>query len=484
MESLKKTLAAVCQELFKTKVEPELTRTDEQFGDYATNVALQLAAKLGKPPREVADAIAAKLQHPALAKVDVAGPGFINLTLPDQALIAVLDTIHKNPEAYGVNELYKAKTIVIEHTDPNPFKEFHIGHAYSNTIGECLGRLYQAAGAQVHQVSYHGDIGLHIAMAVWEMGRRIEWNPDRLEDLMKEFDVPTTSDDINRLKVFSGRYYAEGAKAYRDSTEAAGEIREINRKIYSNEDPVVAKIYQWGKERSFTYFNRIYEVLGVKFERQYLESQTGSIGLGIVNKYLATGIFERSDGAIVFKGEKLNLHTRVFVNGAGLPTYEAKELGLAFEKEKDYHFDKAIVITANEIDEYFKVLLAALELIDEDLAKRIQHISHGIVKLPSGKMSSRTGKIVSFSSLMATLIESYEKMYGSRSESQSQIILGAMKYEFLKHRIGGDIVFDINESISLEGKSGPYIQYAYVRALAILRKQEVGELSDAQFNKL
>lgn len=435
MEEIKQAVASVCKDLFSVDVEPELTRPDEQFGDYSTNVALQLAGKLNKNPREIAEAIKNTFGSKTIAKTEVAGPGFLNIYLTDEALVELL---HKKPA-----QPHKGKTVVIEHTDPNPFKEFHIGHAYSNTIGESLGRLYRAAGANVHQVSYHGDVGLHVAKAIYglEKGHKLQ------------------------------EAYAAGVALYDQSEEAKKAVVEINKKVYDRTDPEINRLYDEGRKASFQEFEKIYQRLGVAFEKQYFESETGPAGAEIVKRHTGK-VFEESDGAVVFKGEKFDLHTRVFINSQGLPTYEAKELGLAFAKQQDYNFDEAVVVTANEIDQYFKVLLAALGQIEGALAKKIRHVSHGMVKLPSGKMSSRTGDVITAAQVL-NMLEDAIKQLQPEPKALEENVLGALKYEFLKHRVGGDIIFDISESVSLEGNSGPYLQYAHARARSILSKKQV-----------
>lgn len=453
MEDLKQKIAAAVKELFKVDIEVELSRPDEQFGDYATSVALKLAPQLNKKPHEIAEAIASKLKD-QFKNVEVAGPGFINFTLNDSDLWKLAEA---EPE-----KLYKNQTIVIEHTDPNPFKEFHIGHAYSNTIGEALNRLFVTGGAKVHQVSYHGDVGLHIAMAIWGIKQE-------LRD--KSYELREIKEDERRE--FLGKCYALGASHFKEDDKAAEEIREINKHIYEQDDQEINKLYDLGRKWSFEYFEKIYKTLNVGFEKQYFESETGLAGAKVVaeNK---DKVFQESDSAIVFKGdEDKGLHTRVFITSQGLPTYEAKELGLAFAKQKDYpDANLFVVVTANEINEYFKVLVAALSEIDKNLADKIRHISHGLVKLPSGKMSSRTGDVITLLQVLEMLEAAVKKLAKDDLASVNETVLGALKYTFLKHRIGGDIIFDIEESISVEGNSGPYLQYALVRANSILSKSE------------
>lgn len=453
-DTLQTHLATIVRDLFAVEAMPEFSRPDPQFGDFATNIALQLAGRLHKNPREIAEAIQGRLAElDAVASVRIAGPGFINLTLKDGVLAAAIAEL-------PVPRLHEGTKVVIEHTDPNPFKPFHIGHAYSNTIGEALARLHALAGAEVKQVSYHGDVGLHVAMAVWAMQRDAN-----IATLML-----STAYDLEDAAAHLGACYARGALAFKEDEVAAEEIRAINRSIYARDNDDINRLYDWGKDASFKYFDIVYRSLGTGFADRYLESETGAKGAEIVRAHIGD-VFEESDGAIVYRGEQDGLHTRVFLNSQGLPTYEAKELGLAFMKEEKEHPERMVVVTGNEIDEYFRVLTAVLKRINPELGAKIRHVSHGMVRLPEGKMSSRTGKVKLATEVLTDVrLAISQAGYGADPAVLDAAALGAIKYSFLKHRIGGDLVFDIDESISLEGNSGPYLQYAHARARSILAK--------------
>ena len=180
------------------------------------------------------------------------------------------------------------------------------------------------------------------------------------------------------------------------------------------------------------------------------------------------------NGAVVFHGEKFDehLHTRVFINSEGLPTYEAKELGLAKIKYEAYPYTKSVVVTGNEINDYFKVLLEAMKQIFPDLEKKTKHISHGMLRLTTGKMSSRTGDVITAESLID---EVKEKVKGDEA-----VAIGAIKYMILRQSIGNDIIFDIEKSVSTEGDSGVYLQYSYARTNSLLEKAKVAGVSTWQ----
>lgn len=461
-------------------------------GDYATTVAFAAAKKLGVSPLETAEKISHELRtknSELFEKVEVVKPGFINMTLNNELYMAELSRVVAGEKTRLVSK-YSQKKVMIEFTDPNPFKEFHIGHLYSNIVGESISRLLEAAGAEVRRVNYQGDVGLHVAKSLFGLRQKMQ-------------DVGLTIKDIEDKNLkekakFMGEAYAIGAKAYEEDEEAKQEIVSINKKVYEH-DSDIAELYQKGREWSLDYFETIYQRLGTTFVHYYFESKAGPIGLEIVKDYLGKpfgsaqgkGVFVESEGAVIFPGEQYGLHNRVFINSQGLPTYEAKELGLAPTKYADYPYDLSIIVTANEIDEYFKVLLKALSLIKPELAEKTVHLSHGVVRLAdtstgsvrSVKMSSRTGNVVTGEWLLDEAHKrALEKMQESgvgkdlpkeeQEEVAEKVGVGAVKYALLKGSIGKDTTFNFDESVSFEGNAGPYLQYTFVRTQSVLRKSK------------
>ena len=259
---------------------------------------------------------------------------------------------------------------------------------------------------------------------------------------------------------------------------AKTEITKLNKEIYRIAEKNVhegdlAELYWRGRETSYKYFEDFYERVGVKFDKYYPESMVAKRGLNEVKTHVGD-VYEESNGAIVFPGEKYDLHTRVFVNAEGLPTYEAKDVGLIFTKWDDYKFDMSIVITGNDIIDYMKVVLKSISLYAPELVDRTKHITHGNVRLPGNeKMSSRKGNFIKAVDVLDD-VEALVTRSASYASSQnnatrtSQITLGAIKYAFLKYKIGGNIEFDAKESVSTTGNSGVYLQYSAVRAKKIL----------------
>ena len=466
MEQIKGLITAAVKSLYGVEVDVELTRPDEQFGDYATNVALQLSKQLGKNPREIAEAVALQLKHDTIARTEVAGPGFLNIRLHDLVLLQGLRA--------APSKTLLGKKILVEYSDPNPFKPLHAGHLYTTLVGDMIARLVEQAGAETIRINYGGDVGLHVGKSMWAIIKHLGGDlPEKLAE------IP----EAERPK-WLGERYVEGNNAYEDDETARAEIINVNKGIYdihANDDKnsPFAQVYWTCRQWSYDYFAQLYHQLQVRdFDRYIPESEVTPLGLVKVQVQLEKGVFENSDGAVIFDGEKYGLHKRVFINSEGLPTYETKDVGLSLTKWQDYHFDQSIIITANEQAQYMQVVLKAIEQFEPDPAHRTTHLTHGVVKLQGGvKMSSRKGNVVTALEILEAARLAGEK---TGTHPNEETILAAVKYAFAKNRIGGDIVYDPAESIALEGNSGPYLQYAHARACSILQKADntEGEITD------
>lgn len=475
-------------QLFKTRVEALLAARgltalkfvvehprDLTHGDVATNVALVAAV----PADELCDLLKKDAALTAVfASFEVAGPGFVNGTLrPEWLADQVAEAAHD--DAFGQSSGQTGQTILIEFTDPNPFKEFHIGHLMSNSIGEAMARLQEWTGATVERLCYQGDVGMHIAKAVWGMSQLAADESLTLKTIAAQ--------SLAQRVLFMGRAYALGARAYADTAKSA--IDGLNGAIYARDDETINEWYDAGRAWSLEYFEGIYARLGTKFTKYYFESETGEKGLTVVKQFLSEGVFKESDGAVIFAGEEHGLHSRVFINAKGLPTYEAKEIGLAQMKAADYpQADLSVVVTGNEVTDYFKVVQKALSLINPELAAKTRHRPHGMLRLTTGKMSSRTGDVIVATTLLDDLAQAArERMTDADETIADQVGVAAIKYAVLKTTVGKDIVYDPEGSLAFEGNTGPYLQYTYARTVSVLRKagpatvgDDTGKLTDGE----
>ncbi len=459
---------------------------DSSNGDYSSNIALRLAPILHKKPLDIANEIVTKIRKDDFSRVEAKAPGFINFYFSPTYLLKELEKIANTPLDYFKLDINEGKKLAIEYTDANPFKVLHIGHLYSNTIGEAFSRLQEASGAIVKRLSYQGDVGLHVAKTLWGLEKKLKAEGKSFLDIEK---ISLTE----RVK-YLGDAYVKGAEFYdyKEDLDARKEIADINYYIFYITTPVLEKKdfskyeevnmkekYSKGRLWCLEYFETIYKRLGTKFDYYFFESEVGEAGLKVVLENVGK-VFKKDDSVIIYEGDKKkNLHTRVFINKYGLPTYEAKEIGLALLKKERVDYDTSIIITANEQSGYFKVVMDAISKLDNEIAKTTKHYPHGIVRLPnSQKMSSRKGGVISAEWLLnETKGKVIEKMRSNeemenedRMEIAEKIVIGAIKYAFLKVGVGSDISFDFDKAISFDGDTGPYIQYVYSRCNSLLRE--------------
>ncbi len=474
MEEIQAPLSQIVKQLFDVEMPVELTVAPEGTGaDYASNIAMRLAKLAHRASMAIAEEIKSELERENNAiEITVAAPGFLNFSLGDGFFVGQIEQ-YASGKIISPDE-YNSKTVVAEFSDPNPFKVLHVGHFYTSVVGDSISRLLELAGAKVIRANFGGDVGLHVGKTIWA--------------LLQKYYSP---DDITIEKI--GQCYVEGTQAYEDDEVAKDEITRLNKAVYALADlgqersferlelemlaedfgfstaemAQIAELYWRGRELSYQYFADFYAQIGLKFDKYYPESTVARRGLTEVREHTGT-TYEESDGAVVYRGEKVGLHTRVFINREGVPTYEAKDVGLIFTKWADWHFDESVVITGNEQSDYMKVVLASVNEYAPELVERTRHLTHGMVKLPGNvKMSSRKGNFLKAVDVLGMIREALQAERGSTDE---KIVLAAIKYAFLKYRMGGDIVFDPKESVSVSGNSGVYLLYSAVRARKILQK--------------
>lgn len=446
---MEQKLREIIRTLYSVDVDPSLTRPEPQFGDVTTNVALQLAGRVGKSPREIAEAIAAKLRESGdYAKVEVAGPGFINITLGAEAL---LELTRQEPVPTRAGQ-----TIVIETNNPNPFKAMHIGHAFNAILGDTVANLLAVSGGQVYRVSYHGDVGLHVGKSMYALLRYADG------DFLKIESIPEPERNS-----FMSKMYAEGSRAYKEDEAAKAEINDLAEQSFEPKTALYIQIYDLCKAWSFEQIDHLVARLGNQpTVYRFLEGDADHRGVEVVKQHVPA-VFKGSNGALIFEGSKHGAFDNVFVASNGRGLYAARDLGLMLLKNEQFHPDKSYIVTAEEQRDYFKGVIAAAGLVWPDKQDVTVNISTGTVKLSTGKMSSRDGDVIEIAWLFDEFAQAIRERGG---EPTDEIVAGALRYQFLKVRIGGDVIFDVNEAVSLTGNTGSYLQYAHARARRILEK--------------
>lgn len=445
-----------------------------EFGDYATSIALKLAKKLGKNPMAIAQEIIKDFpKDKIIENINIVKPGFINFKLTQQLLLNNLNQIKENKIEFEHFHLGPEKKIMVEFAHPNTHKLFHIGHLRNISIGESIVRILETAGNKVVRTNYQGDVGLHIAKCLWYIK-----NPN----YSQEIETVRQASLLEKIE-FLGKAYSKGQQIYEEDEKSKKEILEINKQIYE-QDPKITDLWKETRSWSLEYYDEIYKRVYSHFDRLYFESELAKRALEIVDQAQKNNILEKSDGAIIFNGKKYGIDTRVFVNSQGFPTYEGKELALAEKEFSEFgNLDKVIHVVTPEQKSFFKVTFKVEELLDEQKYKDKQyHLAYEWVKLKTGKMSSRTGNVIAGDWLIDHAKEKIIEKFKLEKESVEPIAIASVKYSFLKQDVYTQIAFDFDESISLEGNSGPYLLYTFVRTLSVLKKAESPAIQ--QFNNL
>jgi len=466
-EKIKKKLIAALKKLKITLNEDLIDLQPPKifsFGDYSTSIALKLSKTLKKNPKETAEQIKKFFEKGNLIeKIDVAPSGFINFWLAKNFLLSKIKQISQNIFSFPSFSFGKNKKILIEYAQPNTHKLFHIGHLRNITLGEALARIFEVLGNQVIRANYQGDVGLHIAKCLWAIKKEQE----KQKNILESFKT------IDEKIEFIGKMYTKGTKAYEVDEKAKKEIIEINKQIYES-DKKIFDLWQKTRQWSLDYFEKIYQRLGTKFNRLFFESEMSKKAVEICQLALKKGILEKSQNAIIFNGKKYGLDTRVFLNSLGFPTYEGKELALAEKEFCEFgNLDKAIHLTTPEQKSFFQVTFKVEELLNSKRFKDKQyHLAYEWVKLKEGKMSSREGNIIEANWLINEVKNKILNQFKIDNKIAEKIAVASVKYVFLKTSPQNPISFDINESISLKGNSGPYLLYTYIRAKSVLKKEK------------
>jgi arginyl-tRNA synthetase len=432
-----------------------------EFGDLAF-ACFEFAKVEKRNPNEIAEGLVKRIKLPKgsfISKIEQRG-GYVNFFF-DYVKVSevVLKEVLSKKEEYGRSDIGKGKRILVEFAHPNTHKGLHIGHFRNICLGESLCKLLEFTSHKVFRVNYQGDVGPHIAKALWAFIN------------LYNCKVPKEKNKAEWL----GELYAETEKRMEDE-KVAGEVAGINKKLYEG-DKEILKLWKETRKWSLDYFDEIYKELGTRFDRFYFESEVGNKGLEISEDIAKRGIAKESEGAIIVNLEKYGLGIFVLVSKDKTPLYPAKDLELAELQFKEFKFDKCIHVVSTEQNLYFKQLFKTLELMKSPAANKKYHLSYELVTLKEGKMASRLGNVVLYKKLRDKMIEKVlEEMKDREMEDKDKIAksvgIGAMKYGMLKVSPEKVIFFDWEEALRLEGNTGPYLQYAFTRCSGILRKSK------------
>lgn len=440
------------------------TQLSERFGEVSSTIAFEIAKKQKRNPAEVAKELAAKIRKTRnFGRVEATGP-YINFYLSDFFYSSFLDRIMAEKGNFGSSGK-TGKKIMAEFFDANTHKGVHVGHIRNASLGESLCRILEFAGNEVIRVNYQGDIGPHVAKCLW--------------GFVNLYDGKEP--DMENKGVWLGKVYAEASRKIAENQALEKEVMDINLKLYSK-DPYFFGLWQKTRQWCLDDFDRFYDEFGLKFDEFFFESQTESIGKELALELLSKGIAKKDEGAVIVDMKHENLGVCVLLTKEGYPLYAAKDLGLAKLKFEKYDPDKSIHIVGKEQEFYFRQLFKLFEKAGMKKAAEVSyHLIYELVMLPEGKMSSREGTVVLYEELKEKLISKALNETSARhpdwddakkTEVAKKVALAAIKFSMVRRENNRVLLFDWEKALSLEGDSGPYLQYAYVRTEGILRKAD------------
>ncbi|MDP2838398.1 MAG: arginine--tRNA ligase [Candidatus Moranbacteria bacterium] len=437
---------------------------DEQFGEYTTNAALVLAKLAKQSPMEIAELLKGRLfdlaqsENSSFQKIEVVAPGHINFYLPSSYFQGVVSTVLQKQYPQFPVSLVNEK-VMVEYSQPNTHKEFHIGHLRNVFIGSTLVNVLRKAGDEVIAANYIGDTGTHIAKCLWGL---VTFHGDENLDLVE-----------NKTE-FLGKVYSEATQKIAENLEYEKAFRAVQKKFDSG-DTALLDLWKKTKSWSMDEFEKIYTELGVSFDEYFFESIEEESGKQLLPELLEKGVVEKSEGAVIANLEQYGLGVLVLVRKDGGILYGLKDIPLAKKKFEKFDLDRSIYVVDVRQSLYLRQLFKILELYG--FHKKMVHCGYEFVALKGGEsMSSRKGNVIPAQVLIDETIAQVTAQF-PESPNPEKIALGAIKFAMLKHGAGSKIEFDIDESVRLDGATGPYVQYAHARIVNILAKAKEKNIS-------
>lgn len=457
------------------------------FGDFAFP-CFSLGKDHKKSPQEIAALIAERVNLNGSGVTATAQGGYVNFLIPPKTLFgSVCSEVLFYGPAYGESHIGNGERVMVEYVSPNTNKPLHLGHVRNGCLGASLANILTFAGYYVITANLVNDRGVHIckSMLAWQ-----KWGNG---------ETPQSTGIKGDL--FVGKFYVRYAQEAEKDPSLETEIQTMLKK-WEEGDPETRELWKTMNGWVYEGFAETYAKLGLKFDQFYYESDTYTLGKDLVQKGLAQGVFYRDDAGVVicdlpattFGTEKDgSLKKAVLLRGDETSVYMTQDLGTALRKKNEHDLTRSIYVVGSEQNHHFKALFSILETLGYEWAKHCFHLSYGMVYLPDGKMKSREGKIVEADDLIKTMegiaYEEIEKRHDKDDVVEKEmamrataIALGAIKFYLLSVQPAQDIHFDPASSLSFDGFTGPYCQYAYARASSILAQAgDVGELGPPAF---
>lgn len=447
---------------------------NKEMGDLSLP-CFNIAKEFGKNPASMASELLGKVSGGEyVSGMKTAGP-YLNFNLKTRKLSEdLVAEIKKEKDKYGTNDNGKKEKVMIEYSNVNTHKEYHVGHLRNLCYGNSIDRILKANGYNSIPVSYVNDFGSHVAKTIWAY-----------MNFRKNEELPENKG------YFLGQTYVMASKKLAEDKTAKPLVEFIMRKIEAREGREY-KLWQETREWSIEQFSRIYKEMDIKFDNIFYENEFIDKGRGMVEDLRMKGILEKSQGAVIANLEEYGLGVLVVLRSDGTATYPVADIPFAIEKFEKFNLDHSIYVVDARQALYFKQLFKILELIGYE--KKMTHLGYEVITLPEGMMSSRSGNVITYEDLREKLTEYATKETKSRHDDWSdekigevaeKIVTGAIKFEMLKVGSMQVITFDIKKALDFSGYTSAYLQYTGARINSVTKKSKTeGVKLKANFEKL
>lgn len=443
----------------------------KEMGDYAFP-CFQLAKTFRKAPNLIAEELKEKINKEGFEKVVTVGP-YLNFFVDKTVLIKdVLEKVLNEKEKYGSSKVGEGKNVVVEYSSPNIAKPFHIGHLFTTAIGNALYKILSFEGYNCIGINHLGDWGTQFGKLISAYRRWVD------EEALEK-------DAIGELLRIYVKFHEEAEK----DPELEKEAR-LNFKNLEDGSEEETELWNRFKDLSLKEFNKVYDMLGIKFDSLAGESFYSDKMDAVVQEIDDKGLLVDSNGAKVVMLDEYNIPPCMIKKSDGATIYATRDLAAAIYRKKTYDFHKCIYVVGTPQALHFKQVFTTLKLMGHDWADDCKHVGFGLVKLANKKLSTRNGDVVFLEDLLNQSVEETLKIINEKNpnlknkeDTAKKLGIGAVVFTYLKNNRERDIVFDWKEILSFDGETGPYVEYSYARGKSVLRK--AGELTgEADYSKL
>lgn len=452
------------------------TCKDKDKGDFSTNICFRISKNCNSTPISISEDLSKYLNTQNSDISTNSLNGFLNIKLSP----ILLSEYFQKLNFVDFQFVSKESQILVEFGQPNTHKAFHVGHLKSAISGLAVANLLENIGYDVKKINYFGDIGLHVAKCIYGFLVKQSDKLPALTDIKLDdiFVENISKQDVHTIAKFLDTCYTLGAKSY-DEEQSKNYIVDINKALYNKSNIVLNQIYDLTRKWSISHQDDAFLNLGVRYDRQYPETEIVKSALEILDKNIDKFKID-IDNSVIYDSDMADdkkIKTFVYKTQLGLPTYSTKDLGLAYAKLKDFpKFNQNITFTSVEQSDYFRNVYSALTKIDPKLGHKMKHVAFGWLLRNNKKASSRMGDSIKGMDIIHEVIESVKTVLNSKdreyvlTDREIELVgVSSLKFLILSHEFHTDINYDPDEFTKLSGFSGPYVMYSYVRAKSIIK---------------